>query len=103
MTHSVQLTDTPFDIEKLRTALQAYQPAPRNPKKDAFLALFPIIRQRMDDGLTIKQLQQLLAANGLNISHATLMRYLKEARDQSEELSRPGSAMHQAFSAGAQR
>lgn len=107
MTHSFQPTDTaadtPFDIEKLRTALQAYQPAPRNPKKDAFLALYPIIRRRMDDGLKIKQLQQLLAENGLSISHATLMRYFKEARDQSNELSPPVSAMQQAFSAGAQR
>ncbi|WP_016832117.1 hypothetical protein [Herbaspirillum lusitanum] len=107
MTHSAQQTDTaadtPFDIEKLRTALQAYQPAPRNPKKDAFLALYPIIQQRMDDGLTIKQLQQLLAVNGLRISHATFMRYLKDARDQSKVLSPPVSAMQQAFSAGTQR
>lgn len=103
MTLSAQQTNTAidvsFDIEKLRTALQAYQPAPRNPKKDAFIALYPIIRQRMSEGLTVKQLQKLLAENDLSISHATLMRYIKEARDQSNELSPPASAMQQAFSA----
>lgn len=107
MTYSVQPTDTaadtPFDIEKLRTALLAYQPAPRNPKKEAFLALYPIIRQRIDDGLTIKQLQRLLAENDLSISHATVMRYLKEARDRSTELLPPISAIKQALSAAAQR
>lgn len=96
-------TDAPFDIEKLRTALQAYQPAPRNPKKEAFLALYPIIRQRMAEGLTAGELQQVLKANGLSFSYATLMRYLKDAREKSKDLLPPVSAIQQAFSAATQR
>ncbi|OWY33983.1 hypothetical protein CEJ45_13370 [Herbaspirillum aquaticum] len=107
MTHSFQTTDTEadksFDIDKLRAALQDYQLAPRNPKKGAFLELYPVIQKRLTDGLTVKQLQQILQRNGLSISHATLMRYLKEAREQSEKLSGPVSAMQQALLAGQRR
>ena len=89
----------PFDIEKLRSALAAYQPEPRNPKKEAFLALYPTIRQRMEAGLTVKQLRQVLERNDLSISHATLVRYLKEARAGFKEPSRMNQTFARANSA----
>lgn len=102
MTFSVQQEadskDRSIDIEALRVALESYQPKPSNPKKEAFLTLYPIIQRRITDGLTVKQVRQILHDNGLDISHATLVRYLRDAKASVKEPSGIRAAMQRSNS-----